>query len=311
MLQVPGFEIIGKVGEGALTEVWGAYQRSLDRRVNLRLLKPEFAGDPSEVGRFIHEAQRAASLRHPNIVCIYNVNHHDGTHFVIMEHADGPSVHELILQRGRLSADKAADIALHVAQALDYAWREHRLIHRAVSPGSIRVEADGTVKFGYIGLSLQVDPGSQTFRDSAGCIEGIPYYMSPEQARGEHDLDCRTDMYGLGATLYHMVTGRMPFQDFAPVDALRQQETGTLPNPATGNPGVSPGLAFVMSKLMRKRREDRYPSWREAIRELGKATSGHMFFRRPARLPASTIDMGAKSRRAGRPRIVVRKSPRP
>jgi serine/threonine protein kinase len=316
-VQIPGYRVLGKLGESALTEVWGAYQYDLDRRVNLKLLKSEFAGNDDEVRRFVREAQVAANLRHPAILAIYNVTEHDGRHVIVMEHAEGPSVFTLLEQRGPIPWQKAGEIACHVAGALGYAWNTLRLIHRGVSPVSIRLEPDGTVKFGYIGLSMRVDPINPSRRIEPGCIEGIPYYMSPEQARGAAQLDCRTDMYGLGTTLYHMLTGRMPFGDCEPIEAVNRQINSVLPPPQDFGVEVPPGLLFVLSRLLRKHPGDRYASWEDATTDLTKAASGHLLVpRRGAAAPPSTLPLSdapksprrnVVSTKPSRKRIVVRR----
>lgn len=310
-IQLPGYEIGGKIGDTALTEVWSAWQPALQRRVSLKVLKPQAGEDPEEVARFTAEARDAANLRHPVIVAIYNVTHHEGQHVVVMEHAEGPSLYEVLAQGGRLPWARAAMVALRVAEALQYAWDHARLIHRRVSPTSIRLEPGGGVKFAYMGLSMRVDPLNPSRRLEPGCIEGLPYYMSPEQARGAVDLDYRTDMYGLGATLYHMVTGHMPFGDRDPMEAVRCQIAGTLPCPVRFCPDLSPSLLYVMAKLMRRDPGDRYADWAEAIDELHRAGTGHVIVRTQVRHVASVIETepaaGGTPGARGRPRVVLRK----
>lgn len=309
--RLPGYEVHGKIGDTALTEVWIAWQPALQRRVNLKVLKSHAGTDPEEVDRFISEARFAANLRHPVILAIYNVTLHEGQHVVVMEHAEGPSLYEVLTERGRLPWARAAEVALRVAEALQYAWDHAHLIHRCVSPTSVRLEPGGAVKFAYIGLSMRVDPLNPSRRLEAGCIEGIPFYMSPEQASGAAELDFRTDMYGLGATLYHMVTGRMPFGDREPLEAIRCQVAGTLPNPTRFCPDLPPSLLQVMAKLMRRDPRDRYSDWSEAISELQRAGSGHVIVRKNVRQVPSVIETSAAAGKGtgtrGHPRLVVRK----
>jgi serine/threonine-protein kinase len=312
-VEIPGFEIVEKVGESALTEVWQAQQENLDRRVNLKFLKDDYRHDEEECYRFVREAQHAANLRHPNIVAIYNVMRHDDRDIVIMEHIEGPTIYELLSRRGAMPWETAARVALCVAQSLAYAWDEARLIHRNISPSSVRMEDDGTVKVAYIGLSMRVDPLHPTRRTEPGCIEGVPYYMSPEQARGATDLDFRTDMYALGTTLYHMLTGHMPFSDFAPIEALQQQIDGVLPYPTQFGRDIPSSLLFMLSKLMRKSPRNRYKSWDDVARDLKKILDGHLIVPRNVKQVASTLPADIHRTRApaqphGRRRkIIVRK----
>ncbi len=300
--QIPGYEIHAMIGESALTEVWAAYQPTLQRRVNLKVLKPGAAACADETHRFVREAQHAAALRHPVILAIYNVMEQNGRHIVVMEHAAGPTLYQVLGERGHLPWARAAEIAAHVADALAYAWNSAKLIHRCINPGSIRLEGDGGIKLAYIGLSVRVDPLNPTRRAVEGYIEGIPYYMAPEQARGAGDLDFRADMYGLGCTLYHMLTGKMPFGDRDPLTAIRCQIEERLPNPTAFCPALPASLLHVLCKLMRRHPADRYRSWNDALTELRKASAGHMLISKQRRVVDCAIDIGvlAAPRRAGR-----------
>jgi serine/threonine protein kinase len=309
-IQVPGYEIQSRIGDTALTEVWRAWQPALQRQVALKVLKAGVSEDPETVERFIGEAREVANLRHPAIVAIYNVMRHEGLHIVVMEHAEGPTLHEVLTQRGRVPWARSAEIAWLVADALRHAWDQSQLIHRCVSPASIRIEPGGAVKLAYMGLSLCVDPERMRWPLEPGSVEGVPYYMSPEQARGSVDLDFRTDMYGLGATLYHMTTGMMPFGDQDPMGAIRCQLESQLPNPVRFCPDLPPALLHTMAKLMRRDPSERHRDWADAIAELRRAGSGHMIFQKQVRAVPSVIDTAppAKARAArARPRMVLKK----
>ena len=305
-MTIAGFEVLSKIGESALTEVWNAYQVSLDRYVNLKFLKPEAAGDSREIERFIEEARDAAGLRHPTIIAIYNVGFHEDVPFIILEHVEGATLYRRLKDDGALLPSQAAQIGAAVAEALEYAWNQARLIHRCVSPLSIRIEADGSIKFGYIGMSVRVNPMQPSRRIEPGSIEGIPYYMSPEQARGDARLDFRTDMYGLGATLYHMVTGHMPFENCGSMEAVEQQIRGRVPSPRTFDHGIPDALIYIIRKLMRKTPRDRYECWEEVVADLRKVASGRRFVKMPgADEPPSTVDVQRPA--TPRKRILVRK----
>lgn len=273
-MDIPGFVVQEKLGESSLTEVWKARQVALARDVTLKLLKPECAADPDEVRLFFDEARSTCRLSHHGIVRIYSVGEHGGLCYVVMEHVAGPTLEQVIAARTRVAPRAAASIALQTAEALAYAWREWRLIHRNVTPRSIMMDADGTAKLAYFGLSLRVDPAQPSRRLEPGMIVGTPNYMSPEQARGEAGLDFRTDMYGLGATLYHAVTGSLPFGDVAPREALHRQIHATLPHPERLCQAIPSCLTYVMQRLMMKDPADRFADWDEAVEILRKAASG-------------------------------------
>lgn len=310
VVEIPGFDVLEKVGESALTEVWQAHQETLERDVALKFLKDEYLRDDQERQRFVREAQHAANLRHPNIIAIYNVMQHGDRDIVVMEHSEGESLYQQLETQGRMSWQRSSRVALAVAESLRYAWDEACLIHRNVSPTAIRLEPNGNVKFAFIGLSVRVDANNPTRRVAPGVIEGVPYYMSPEQARGTTALDCRTDMYGLGTTLYHMLTGHMPFSDFSPVDAVQQQLNGVLPYPSQFNPDIPPSLLFMLSKLLRKSPSDRYKNWDAVTAELGKIAAGHLVVPRKVRHVPSTLpaDVRANRRSAG---VRVKSPPSP
>jgi serine/threonine-protein kinase len=301
---IPGFLIGEKLGESALTEVWSARQDALQRQVNLRLLKPEFPADSPEAKRFVAEAKVAASLRHAHILDIYNLETHGDVCYIVMESIDGPRVQDLLDEDGNLPARKASSIARRVAMALSYAWSNVGLIHRTISPNCIRLGTDGSPKLAYLGLALRVDPLHPERQRAPDAIEGWPYYVSPEQAQGELDLDCRTDMYSLGATLYHMVTGRKPFGEYSPEDAARQHVSGQLPNPRRINADVPPGMVRVIEKLMMKRREDRYADWDKAITEMTMVSAGRLLVRRTSLSGESTIGSVSARRPIRRPRVI-------
>ncbi len=330
--EVKGYEVLRLLGESAVTELWCAYQPSLERFVSLKFMRKELVEDADEVERFVAEARRAASLRHASIVTIYDVGLADGRPYTIMEYVDGCTLYEQLTREGPLPPERAVRIACAVADALGYAWDHAQLIHRNVSPAVIRLDADGSVKVNYIGLSLRVDLKRPSIRLEPGCIEGTPYYMSPEQARGGADIDHRTDMYGLGATLYHMLTGRMPFGEYPPLEAVHRQIHDLLPHPsAIGVNDLPETLLQTLSRLLRKHGAARFETWKDAREALKRSCTRGVVLKKRTSTTAprepSTLDLAppppepapARKRIAGgrvgvlparapaRKRIVVRK----
>jgi len=274
MLEIPGYEIVERIVRSSMTDVWKAYQSSLKRYVTLKLLRQEFASDPEEVERFFAEARQTSSLKHPGVLQIFDADVHDGQYYVVMEHVSGPSIDELIHDKGALPPKWSMGVAAQAARALGYAWDRHQLVHRNLTPRSLFPNGKAHAKIAYLGLSLRVVPGEGNVRLRPGMIAGTPYYMSPEQACCSPDLDCRTDMYSLGASLYHMITGRMPFAKYEPVEALRKQVDGHLAHPSRHVKGLPTGVPFVMRKLMMKDPAQRYSSWEEAARVMEKLSAG-------------------------------------
>lgn len=290
-MNIPGCKLLEKVGEGATGIVWKAHQISLDRIVAVKVLRPRFAVNPDEVKDFIHEARSAAKLKHPNIIQVYDVAEERGTYYFIMEFVAGPTLAQLIKQRGRIPQKEALKVALHTAQALENAWIKARIIHRDIKPDNIMFDDDGSVKLADLGLAKMADPAKLSAQIEAGALEGTPNYMSPEQASSARSLDYRTDMYSLGATLYHLVTGNVPFGEHGPMDALNRHINGFLPNPRDIDPSVHLCVVNLITRLMMKNPNDRYKDWDEAIKAIKKAASGRLLLvTKPRANAVSTIE---------------------
>ncbi len=272
-VDIPGYEILGKAGEGGMGVVWRARQHSLDREVAIKVLRGEFASNPEEVADFLREARAVAALKHPGLVPAYDVGEHDGSAYFVMEYVPGKTLGAKLKHGGKLGQKQALAIACEVADALLYARHEASIIHRDIKPDNIIIEPDGTARITDLGLASIVDGHSANSQQTKGEIVGTPNYMAPEQAQGAHDVDCHADMYALGATLYHMVTGQMPFAELSTNDTLTAQITKTIPDPRTLNPAVTPGCAALICRLMMKKPSDRYRDWKECVRELRKAAA--------------------------------------
>lgn len=291
-MQVKGYKILDKIGEGRMTVIWRAYHEVLDRTVAIKALKPEFAANPEEVDIFIREARIAAEVQHPNAVQVYNVGEGDGTHYFIMEYVAGKTVEEMLDAGGPMDQKEALDIAACVAGALGTAWQKASIVHRNVKPANISIGKDGTVKLKYVGLSLRAGP-AQTVNSRR--IEGTAYYMPPEQARGDV-LDCRADMYALGSTLYHMVSGQMPFGSADPIEAIQCQIDAQVPNPRSLVPNLSHGTVFLISKLMMKDPGDRYTDWDQVLHAIKSVASGRIVVGKSRTGAVSTVaENGAES----------------
>ena len=254
-LKIPGYESIGRIGRGAMGVVFKARQISVDRAVAIKVLRDDAARDREYIERFRREAQVAAKLSHNNIVGVIDAGEADGRHYFVMEYVEGTTVQD-DLDRGKVYDEKAAlGIVLAVAQALKHA-HERGLIHRDIKPANIILTLDGNIKLADLGLARMAADGQET----AGVAAGTPYYISPEQARGQADVDIRTDLYSLGATLYHMVTGRVPYSGATPDEVMRKHvsKKAQLVPPDHINPALSGGLGGVVETMMAKDREERY-----------------------------------------------------
>ncbi len=273
-MNIPGFQILEKLGEGSIAEVWKAHQLSLDRTVAIKVLKPEFTYNPSEVNAFIREARSAAKLKHVNIIQVYDVAEQDGVYYIVMEYVAGSTLGRMLRKQGAISEKKALKIVRDVADALDSAWEKEAIIHRNVTPENIMVDENGAVKIADLGLVKKPDSSKLSAQLQAGIFGAHLNYISPEQAIGTSQLDCRTDMYSLGATLYHMLTGEMPFSGAGASDLLNKHMTGILPSPRDIEPSVSLGASRLLARLMMKDPKNRYRNWGEALDDIKKVIAG-------------------------------------
>lgn len=267
MINIPGFEIIEKTGEGRTGAVWKAKQLSLDRIVAIKVLNPDLAQRPEMISKFLDDARSAATLKHNNIVQVYDVGEYEGTYYYVMEHVNGDTLLDILEENESLSPMHALKIALALADALRDAWHKHRITHGEIKPGNIMLDSEGNVKLADLGLAKKIS------QETVQQMEGTLYYISPELAQGLPDPDCRADMYSLGALLYDMLTGTMPFADYEPIEAMHKHITDQLDNPRD-IAAVPMGAVQLVTRLMMKNPGDRYQSWDDVITDINKVRKG-------------------------------------
>jgi serine/threonine-protein kinase len=272
--QIPGYHIIGKLGKGAMAVVYKAKQISLDRIVAIKILPKRFTENPEYVTRFYKEGKAAAKLNHNNIVQAIDVGEAGGYHYFVMEYVEGKSIYDDLAAGKVFSEQEALDIVIQVAKALEHA-HNNGLIHRDVKPKNIMINKEGVVKLADMGLARETSD-IEAAKNEAGRAYGTPYYISPEQIRGEIDIDGRADIYGLGATFYHMVTGRVPFVADDPSDVMRKHLREELVPPDHINTSLSNGVSEVIEVMMAKRREERYNNAEELLADLNAVRAGQL-----------------------------------
>jgi serine/threonine-protein kinase len=270
--QIPGFQILSKIGQGAMAVVFNAKQLSLDRIVAIKVLPKRLSDNPEFVERFYREGRAAARLNHANIVQAYDVGESSGYHYFVMEFIDGKTVYDLIQDGRPIEEKQALRIILQCARALHHA-HALGLIHRDVKPKNLMITQDGTVKLADMGLAREMRD-YETATAEAGRAYGTPYYISPEQIRGEIDIDARADIYGLGATFYHMVTGKVPFDGTTPSAVMHKHLKEPLIPPDHINKNLTAGVGEIIEVMMAKSRDDRYPSMEELITDIEAVMSG-------------------------------------
>lgn len=249
--RIGDFYILSRIGRGSMGTVYRAHDRRLDRPVAIKLLASHLAANPEFVKRFIHEARLAAKISHPNVVQIYDVGQWHGTHYIVMEYVEGRSLEEIIAE-GPISEEEAVRLGLDVAEALRAAM-EKGVVHRDIKPGNILISANGKAKVADLGLAVLEGDTRET-------TVGTPYYMSPEQAQGQNDIDVRSDIYSLGCTIFHAVTGRPPFLGAGAYETLRMHADAKRPDVRAIRPGISARFSSVVRKMMATRPKERYQS---------------------------------------------------
>jgi len=270
--QIPGYKITGKLGAGAMAIVYKAKQLSLDRTVAIKILPKRFSEKPDYVQRFYKEGKAAAKLNHNNIVQAIDVNEAGGYHYFVMEYVEGKTIYDDLAAGKIFKEDQAIEITTQVAKALQHA-HARSLIHRDVKPKNIMINTAGVVKLADMGLARATTDVAAAQME-AGKAYGTPYYIAPEQIRGELDIDGRADIYALGATLYHMVTGKVPFESEKPSDVMRKHLKEALVPPDHINSSLSAGISEVIEAMMAKNRDDRYSSADELLADLEAVRNG-------------------------------------
>lgn len=270
--QIPGYQILERLGAGAMATVFKARQLSLDRPVAIKVLPRRFSENAEYVERFYKEGQAAAKFNHPNIVQAIDVGEAGGYHYFVMEFVEGHTLYDELAKGKVFSEPEALRICMQIAKALAHA-HERGLIHRDVKPKNIMMTDEGVAKLADMGLA-RMAADERAAQAEAGKAYGTPYYISPEQIRGERDIDFRADLYSLGATLYHLVTGRVPFEGPNPAAVMHMHLKEPLTPPDHVNPSLSVGLGEVVEVLMAKDRNQRYASTKDLILDLEAVAIG-------------------------------------
>lgn len=257
------YEIMEKIGEGGMAEVYKAKCRLLNRYVAVKVLKKEYSMDKEFVNKFKAEAESAGSISHNNIVNIYDVGSEGNINYIVMEYVQGITLKELIIQNGRLDYNRAIDIAIQIARAIECAHKKN-IIHRDIKPQNILVTDEGNVKVTDFGIAKASNSVTITKTNK---VMGSAHYFSPEQARGSF-VDGRTDIYSLGVVLYEMVTGRVPFDAESPVSvALKHLQEPVIP-PKHINSNLPEGLNNLILKAMEKDPVSRYQNIKDMLLDL-------------------------------------------
>lgn len=275
-------------------EVYLARQLSMDRDVALKILPSRLSADKEVATRFLNEARLLARLDHPHIVTAHEAGQDGGMLFMAMAFVKGEPLDRKLGRDGPLPERMALTLTRKIATALAYAWNEHRMLHQDIKPANILLDVNGEPKLADLGLSrrmasIPADPVSEP-------ILGTPNYMSPEQIEGKISTDFRSDMYSLGTTLHHMLTGKLPFASEDMQETLRRQVEESLPDPRTFQLQISDKAVALLAKMLAKNPAHRHASWESLMDEIDHILGNRSPLR--VRLPRGPGRPGDGSRRS-------------
>ncbi len=270
--ELGGCRLLKKLGEGGMGAVYLAEETARSRKVAIKVLPKKHAQDKEFLKRFRREAEAAARLDHPNIVQGFSAGEDRGYHFYVMEYCEGETLRRRIDRLKVLPIADACGLVAQVARGLKYA-HDQGFIHRDVKPENVVVTASGTAKLLDLGLAKNLEDTNATFRTVTGAALGTPHYISPEQARGDKQVDGRSDIYSLGATFYHLVTGRTPFQGSSIFEVIQKHLMERLADPRDLRPEVPEGVVHVIRRMLAKKPDDRYRDCGDLINDLERLTA--------------------------------------
>ena len=284
-IQIPGVQLLEKIGRGSQAVVYKGRQISVDRVVAVKILLSRAARDPDARRRFVQEARSAAKLSHSNIVQAIDAGETEGFPYFIQEFVDGKTVADLLKETGGpLPEQRTVEIIIQIAEALAHA-HSRGFIHRDVKPKNIMLTKDGVAKLADMGLARQASDAAGALEE-AGKAFGTPYYIAPEQVLGDPNIDARADIYSLGATLYEMLTGRPPYSAPTPQQVMEKHVTSTVTPPDHVNPALSAGISEVVEVMMSRRPKDRYRSADDLLVDLRSVARGE-----PPRIAREKVGM--------------------
>jgi serine/threonine protein kinase len=263
---IGGCRILEKIGCGGMGTVYKAHHLALDIIVAVKVLKP-LSDVPDAKERFLREARIAAKLRHPNIIGVTNVGCENGVHFIVMDYIDGKTLQTIISEKGKMEPQEAVRITMQVLSALQLALK-NGIVHRDIKPENIIIDKTGTAKLADLGLA-RIDGDIRLTLPNV--MLGSPHYAAPEQTENPSAADCRSDIYALGCTLYHMLAGSTPFPGKSIVDVIVKHMQLPVPVLKENVPSIPGPLSDVVEKMMQKEPDKRFQTPSEVIEALNSS----------------------------------------
>ncbi len=271
------YRVAAEVGQGGMAIVYRAYDERLARPVAIKMMRPQFAGDPTFLARFRREAVALANLLHPNLAAVWDSGEAEGIPFIVMEYVDGDNLKTHIVAEAPMPADRVINLMIQVCEGVGAAHRAG-LVHRDLKPQNILLTRGGQVKVTDFGIARSVSAAAVS-RTQTGQVWGTAQYIAPEQAAGQQ-ISPATDVYSLGVIMFEMLTGRLPFEGDTPLALATQHLQAEPPTLRSVNPKAPPGLEMIVTRAMQKRPEMRYPdadalcSALKAYQRLGEQITG-------------------------------------
>jgi tRNA A-37 threonylcarbamoyl transferase component Bud32 len=277
--------LLRPLGEGAYGRVFHAHHQTLNIQVALKLLQPSLFEDPRVHEQLRHEAQLLARLNHPNVVRVWDFEDDPARPYIVMEYVEGPSLADLIGQCGRLAPDRVVQLLRQAARGLNAAWKLG-IVHRDLKPANVLLTRGGEAKLADLGLAVVVGPGGVGRTEAAG----TPLYAAPELCSAPGTVDQRSDLYSLGATFYHALTGAAPFAGSSVAEVMLRHATDSPAPPHERVPGLPPGLSAVILRLLAKDPDYRYQDYEELLTALDGLEGGHSRARPTAVAPRASLE---------------------
>ena len=281
------YELRQHAARGGMADVYRGWDRRLRREVAVKVLRPELSADDDYVDRFGDEARTAARLTHPNIVAVFDTGSDQGDAYMVMEWVDGPTLAQVIRSDAPLAVERASGIGADIAAGLEYA-HDHGVTNRDVKPSNVLLAPTGHAKVTDFGIAKV--PEKSTVETRPGVVLGTPAYLSPEQLTGKL-ADARSDVYGLGAVLYEMVTGHRVFVGDTPAEVAGNALHSRPARPSSINPNVPASFEGILSKALARDPDDRYQTAGELRADLLECARGGI----PAVMEDETVPMAAEA----------------
>ena len=267
--EIPGYDVLEKVGTGGTADVFKVRERKTQRLLALKVLNHESTRHASTRKAFIAEGRLLERLRHPNLVRCHGIARSGNTFFAKLDYIDGKTVLELLDGGREFTEEEALGITLETAEVLQF-LSENGVVHRDVKPGNIMLDAKDRVVLIDLGFAAEGDDCAGPEDSTVGTVA----YLSPEQAKGGATADCRSDIYSLGISLFHLVVGRLPFESSDDREILRMQIMESLSSPELKSRGISPHLHYFIEKMVAKEVSHRYQDFAELIDDIRAQLAG-------------------------------------